>query len=114
MSIPPLRIFVADHDEVIRNVIATAVLVRDGWQICGEASTGAEAVAKIGNLKPDLVLMDIDLTSTSGLDATRRIVQEDQPNPSLCWGRLMTSPPPEKLSKQVLFVTCSKPMLHVI
>jgi two-component system, NarL family, invasion response regulator UvrY len=92
---PPLRIFVADHDEVIRNVM-TAVLVRDGWQICGEASTGAEAVAKIGNLKPDLVLMDIDLTSTSGLDATRQIVQEDPAQPIVMLGTTDDEPTARK------------------
>lgn len=82
---PPLRIFIADHDEVIRNVM-TAVLVRDGWQICGEASTGQEAIAKIANLKPDLVLMDIDLANPSGLDTIRQIVQQDPAQPIVMLG----------------------------
>src|ERR1051325_3388159 len=82
---PPLRIFIADHDEVIRNVM-TAVLVRDGWQICGEASTGQEAIAKISNLKPDLVLMDIELSNPSGLDTTRQIVEKDPAQPIVMLG----------------------------
>ena len=82
---PPLRIFVADRDEVIRNVM-TAVLVRDGWQICGEASTGDEAIAKITTLKPDLVLMDIGLTNPSGCDTTSRIVQRDPAQPIVMLG----------------------------
>ena len=92
---PPLRIFVADHDEVIRNVM-TAVLVRDGWQICGEASTGAEAIAKIDTLKPDLVLMDIGLTNPSGLDATRQIVQRDPAQPIVMLGTTDDEPTARK------------------
>jgi len=82
---PPLRIFIADHDEVVRNVM-TAVLVRDGWEICGEASTGQEAIAKITTLKPDLVLMDGALTNPSGFDATRQIVQKDPAQPIVMLG----------------------------
>jgi DNA-binding NarL/FixJ family response regulator len=82
---PQLRIFVADRDEVIRNVM-TAVLVRDGWQICGEASTGDEAIAKIAGLKPDLVLMDSDLPKPSGFDTTRQIVQRDPAQPIVMLG----------------------------
>jgi len=82
---PPLRIFVADHDEVLRNVM-TAVLVRDGWQVCGEASNGQEAIAKIPSLKPDLVLMDIELAAPSGLDTTRQIVQKDPVQPIILLG----------------------------
>jgi DNA-binding NarL/FixJ family response regulator len=82
---PPLRIFLADPDETVRNVM-TAVLARDGWQICGQASTGSEAVAKVSSLKPDLVLMDIALTNPSGLDATRQIVQRDPAQPLVMLG----------------------------
>ncbi len=84
---PPLRIFVADRDEVVRNVM-TAVLARDGWQICGQASTGGEAVARIGQLKPDLVLMDIDLANPSGLDTTRQIIQRDPAQPIVMLGTI--------------------------
>ncbi len=84
-GMPPLRIFVADHDEVIRNLM-TAVLTRDGWQICGEASAGSETVAKIANLKPDLVLLDIALTNPSGLDTTRQIIQSDPAQPIVMLG----------------------------
>jgi len=82
---PPLRIFIADHDEVIRNVM-TAVLVRDGWQICGEASTGQEAIGKMASLKPDLVLLDIELANPSGLDTTRQIIQQDPAQPIVMLG----------------------------
>jgi two-component system, NarL family, response regulator NreC len=82
---PPLRIFLADHDEVVRNVM-TVVMARDGWQICGTASTGSEAITKISSLKPDLVLMDIGLSNPSGLDATRAIVQRDPAQPIVMLG----------------------------
>ena len=92
---PPLRIFIADHDEVIRNVM-TAVLVRDGWQICGEAATGQEAISKISSLKPDLVLMDIDLSGPSALDTTRQIVQMDPVQPIVMLGTTDDEPTARK------------------
>src|SRR5690348_9664134 len=92
---PPLRIFIADHDEVIRNVM-TAVLVRDGWQICGEASTGQEAIAKITSLKPDLVLMDIELSNPSGLDTTRQIIEKDAAQPIVILGTADDEPTARK------------------
>ena len=82
---PPLRIFIADHDEIIRNIMS-AVLTRDGWQVCGEASAGSEAIAKISNLKPDLVLLDIGLSNPSGFDTTRQIVQGDPAQPIVMLG----------------------------
>ena len=92
---PPLRIFIADHDEVIRNVM-TAVLIRDGWQICGEASTGQDAISKIPTLKPDLVLMDIALSNPSGLDTTRQIVQKDPVQPVVILGTTDDEPTARK------------------
>ncbi|HSS96142.1 MAG TPA: response regulator transcription factor [Terriglobales bacterium] len=92
---PPLRIFVADHDAIIRNVM-TAVLVRDGWQICGEASTGQEAIAKISSLKPDLVLMDIELANPTGLDTTRQIVEQDPVQPIVILGTTDDEPTARK------------------
>jgi DNA-binding NarL/FixJ family response regulator len=44
-----------------------------GWEICGEASTGREAVAQAENLAPDIVIMDIGMPELNGLDAARQI-----------------------------------------
>jgi DNA-binding NarL/FixJ family response regulator len=46
-----------------------------GWQVCGEAVTGREAVQKVTQLKPDLVVLDITMPDLNGLEALRQIVK---------------------------------------
>jgi two-component system chemotaxis response regulator CheY len=47
-----------------------------GWEIVGEATTGAEAVARYRELKPDLVTLDIVMPEMDGVEALRTIRQE--------------------------------------
>jgi DNA-binding NarL/FixJ family response regulator len=44
-----------------------------GWEVCGEAHTGREAVAKAEELKPDVVILDISMPDLNGVDAAKRI-----------------------------------------
>jgi DNA-binding NarL/FixJ family response regulator len=46
-----------------------------GWEICGEAATGREAVEKAQALKPDVVVLDITMPELNGLEAARRILR---------------------------------------
>src|ERR1035441_8242620 len=48
---------------------------RSDWEVCGEASTGSEAVASATALKPDIVVMDISMPDMNGLEATREILK---------------------------------------
>ncbi|MEV7339832.1 response regulator [Streptomyces sp. NPDC093544] len=52
---------------------ARALLERGGVQVVGVASTGAEAIARVHDLTPDVVLVDLDLDGESGFDLARRI-----------------------------------------
>jgi DNA-binding NarL/FixJ family response regulator len=49
----------------------------EGWEICGEASDGREAVEKAKLLNPDFVILDIGMPNLNGLAATRQLVQHD-------------------------------------
>jgi len=69
-----LRILIADDHEVARRGIRALLESHPGWEVCGEAADGREAVACAGRLKPDLVLLDIGMPSLNGLDATRQIL----------------------------------------
>ncbi len=69
-----LPVLVVDDQAPFRSA-AKAVLRRaDGFELVGEASSGAEAVSLADELEPALVLMDINMPDMNGIEATRRIV----------------------------------------
>jgi DNA-binding NarL/FixJ family response regulator len=72
-----LRILVADDHEVVRRGLCTLLQGHDGWEICGEASDGREAVEKAKQLKPDVVIIDVGMPNLNGLAATRQLMQQD-------------------------------------
>jgi DNA-binding NarL/FixJ family response regulator len=69
----PVRILIADDHEVMRYGVRAIVESQPAWQVCGEASTGREAVAKAIELQPDVVALDISMPDLNGLEATRQI-----------------------------------------
>ena len=69
----PVRILVADDHEIVCTGLRALIEVRPGWEVCGEATTGREAVSQAAKLKPDIVIMDIGMPDLNGLDATRQI-----------------------------------------
>jgi DNA-binding NarL/FixJ family response regulator len=68
------RILVADDHEVARKGIRSLLEEHAGWEVCGEARDGREAVTLAAKLKPDLLLLDIGMPNLNGLDATRQIL----------------------------------------
>ena len=68
-----LRILVADDHDILRLGLKQLLASKPGWEICGEAKTGREAVALAEKLKPDVVVMDISMPELNGLEAARRI-----------------------------------------
>jgi DNA-binding NarL/FixJ family response regulator len=70
---PPLRILIADDHAVVRFGLKTILSNQEGWQVIGEAKSGAEALALALQLQPDVVLLDINMPGMSGLDALKAI-----------------------------------------
>jgi len=68
-----LRILLADDHEMVRQGLRSVIEAQSGWQVCGEAKTGREAVAKTRELKPDIVVMDFTMPELNGMEATRQI-----------------------------------------
>jgi two-component system, NarL family, invasion response regulator UvrY len=65
-------------DQAPFRMAAKAVLRRaEGFELVGEASSGPEAISLAGELRPALVLMDINMPEMNGIEATRRIVSAD-------------------------------------
>jgi DNA-binding NarL/FixJ family response regulator len=69
----PARILIVDDHELFRLGVRALLQAHVGWEICGEARTGREAIAKAIELRPDIVILDISMPDLNGVDAARRI-----------------------------------------
>src|ERR1700686_3331213 len=70
-----LRILIADDHEVVRRGLCTLLQTHEGWEICGEAKDGREAVEKAKQVRPDVVILDVGMPNLNGLAATRQLLQ---------------------------------------
>jgi DNA-binding NarL/FixJ family response regulator len=68
-----LRVLVADDHDLMRRGIKMIVEARKGWEVCGEALTGSQAVTKAQELQPDVAILDISMPELNGLEAAKRI-----------------------------------------
>ncbi len=71
-----IRIFLADDHRMLREGIRSLLEKVPGFELIGEAEDGEKAVASVGQLLPDVVLMDITMPFLNGLEATRMIKQQ--------------------------------------
>jgi DNA-binding NarL/FixJ family response regulator len=71
------RILVADDHPVFRLGLCALLGSREGWEICGEAADGRDAVEKCKQLKPDLLILDICMPKLNGVDAARQVLKDD-------------------------------------
>ena len=68
-----VRILVVNDSEQFRQLVSVILAMRPDLQVVGEASDGSEAVRKADELKPDLIILDIDLPNVNGIEAARQI-----------------------------------------
>jgi DNA-binding NarL/FixJ family response regulator len=66
-------VLIVDDLMPFRRVARAVIEASDGFEAVGEAASGEEAVLAAGLLRPDLVLMDVNLPGIDGIEATRRI-----------------------------------------
>jgi DNA-binding NarL/FixJ family response regulator len=71
-----VRILVADDHDVVRRGLREQLGAHEGWEICGEASNGREAVQLALKLSPDVAVIDLSMPELNGLEATRQIRRE--------------------------------------
>src|ERR1700744_2558104 len=68
-----VRILLADDHDVVRRGLKALLQEHGGWDICGEAVTGREAVELAGQFQPDVAIVDLMMPELNGLEATRQI-----------------------------------------
>jgi two-component system, NarL family, invasion response regulator UvrY len=62
-----------DDHEIVRFGVRLLLSDRDDWEVCGEAGDGFEALEKVAELSPDIVILDLAMPAMSGLDAAKQI-----------------------------------------
>jgi two-component system response regulator NreC len=67
------RILLVDDHSMFRSGMKALLETEKGFEVVGEAATGDEGVDRVRELKPDVVVMDLSMPGSNGLDATRRI-----------------------------------------
>jgi DNA-binding NarL/FixJ family response regulator len=77
MSDRSIRVLIVDDQAPFRAAARDVVDLADGFEVVGEAETGEASVDSVRELKPDLVLMDVNLPGIDGLEATKRILSEN-------------------------------------
>ena len=71
------RILLADDHPVFRMGVCSLIRSHAGWEVCGEAADGREAVAICRELKPNLIILDICMPNLNGVDAARLILKHN-------------------------------------
>ena len=68
-----VRVLIVDDQEPFRRAMGAVVEETDGFVVVGSVTTGEESLAAAAELRPDLVLMDVNLPGIDGIEATRRL-----------------------------------------
>jgi NarL family two-component system response regulator LiaR len=125
-----IRVLLADDHAVVRQGLRTFLDLQDEIEVVGEAADGAEAVAAVERLEPDVVLMDLVMPEVDGIDAIRRIreqrpetrvlaltsfVDDDKVFPALragAAGYLLKDVQPAELVRAIHAVHAGEALLH--
>ena len=93
-----VRILVADDHEIVRQGLRRLLETQPGWEVCAEATSGREAVAKARALQPDVAVLDFSMPELNGAEATRQILRESPQTEVL----VLTMHDAEQLVREVL------------
>ena len=103
----PPRILIVDDNALVRKLLQTCFESESGWQVCGEAGNGEEAIEKAKELRPDLIVLDLSMPVMNGLEAARSL---SKPVPSVPL-IMYTSFPTHHLENEALAAGISRVIL---
>jgi len=68
-----IRILVVDDNPAVRRYMRAILEQQESWRVCGEARTGAEALQKVLEAPPDLIVLDYQMPDLNGVDVAKQI-----------------------------------------
>jgi DNA-binding NarL/FixJ family response regulator len=71
-----VRILVVDDNPSVRRYLRAILEQQSSWQVCGEAKNGVEALDRVLESAPDLILLDYQMPDLNGVDIAKRIAQQ--------------------------------------
>jgi len=69
----PVRILIADDHEIFRRGLRSLLESHPEWEVCGEAVDGQDAVDRVKELQPDIIVLDVGMPRMNGLEAAELI-----------------------------------------
>jgi DNA-binding NarL/FixJ family response regulator len=87
-----VRILIADDYAELRKMLSALLNTHAGWQVCGEAANGLEAVKKAAELKPDVIILDLSMPEMDGLKAASQISLTSPDVPIVIYTNYAVSP----------------------
>ncbi|GGW62481.1 DNA-binding response regulator [Streptomyces lucensis JCM 4490] len=75
-GVPTIRVLIADDQQMVRQGFTVLLDTKPDIHVVGQAVDGRDAIARVAELVPDVVLMDIRMPELGGIEATRRITAE--------------------------------------
>ena len=70
-----MRILVADDTPAVRNYLRSLLEQQSGWRVSDQAATGAEALLRVKENRPDIILLDFQMPDLNGIEVARQIAQ---------------------------------------
>lgn len=102
------RILIADDSSPVRSGLRNLLENHAGWEVCGEAVDGADAVSKSRQLKPDVIVMDFLMPRVNGVQAAMEIKKAQPSVPILLCSMYLSEPLLEHARKAGIRAAVSK------